>query len=139
MTFARRLAAGTVLCLILGLLGCQDGSNWVGEWRGSREVLIPEGADPSVAQTLAKVKLTIKPSGSFDLTEEGFTKSGDSSLGDKWAELRVKRMLGRNIESLGDQAAQAGGTRRLTLKSENEVEMTRQGYSPVLLTRSLSH
>lgn len=79
--------------VLLGLAGCADTSTWVGTWEG-RRTSAPASADPVIAETLALVRLTIKPDGTFDLLDGGFTASGEASLGRARSQLVVRKVLG---------------------------------------------
>jgi hypothetical protein len=121
--------------LFLSFGGCADRSRVVGDWRGERPVRIEPGQDPSVAGTLATIKLTIKPDGRFVLTEEGFDKSGPTlSKGQTWR-LRIERILDRPVALLGPEATKMGGERTIEPMEDGTLRFHRTGYPDVKLTR----
>ena len=122
--------------VLLTVGSCADRSRVVGEWRGERPVRIEPGQDPSVAGTLATVKLTMKSDGRFVLTEQGFEKSGPAlSEGQRWR-LRIDRILDRPVAQLGPEAAMMAGERIVQPMEDGTLRFQRTGYPDVALTRS---
>jgi len=120
----------------LVLWGCGARGDWVGDWRGQRETVNVPGADPSVAFSLALVKLKIKKDGLFELTENSFGKGGSIMMGSDTATLNIDTMLGRSIQSLGPEALAQGGERRLKLRPDGTILLMRDGFEPVVLKRT---
>jgi len=113
------------------LSGCGDRGDWSGDWIGRRPVVVPEGEDRSIAETLALIRLTIRPDGSFRLTEEGFAKTGSGSYGSDTATLTV-----RSVDGLRPSETQAMmGSRKLKLAKDGTIEYVREGDPPVVLSR----
>lgn len=123
---------------LLVLAGCGDRADWVGEWRGSRDIPAVPGEDPNVATTMRLVKLKITKEGQFELSEEGFGKSGPALLGADTATLTIDTMLGRRIQSLGPDAARLGGERKLRFQTDGTILFLRDNFEPVTLNR-VSH
>ena len=128
------LAVGAALVLV----GCGPSVDWTGEWRGHREVPAPPGTDPSVAESLALVKLTVTPDGRFKLNEEGFTKEGNVIRSGQSATLKIDRVLGRAIGNLGPEAEAMGGERKLTAKTTGIIAFERPGSETIELKRAPS-
>jgi uncharacterized lipoprotein NlpE involved in copper resistance len=124
-----------LLAVCLALAGCSDRSKVVGEWLGDRPTKVEAGKDPTVAGTLATVKLTMNRDGSFVLTEEGFDKSG-RAVADRaeWV-LKIDRILDRPVASLGSGAEAMAGERQVTPQPDGTLLFSRPGYPGVTLRR----
>lgn len=118
------------------LASCGPSYDWAGEWKGRRAVDQPPGTDPSVAESLAVVSLSIDEKGRFKLNEEGFIKEGNVLTGGNKATLRIDRVLGRPIGNLGPEAVNLGGDRTVTAVDPETVTFERPGSDPIRLKRN---
>jgi hypothetical protein len=117
------------------LAACVDRTAATGEWSGERPVALKPGQDPAVAGTLATVRLRIKADGRFELTEEGFGKSGHAlSAGRTWR-LHIAEILGRPVALYGKEAASMAGVRTVEPLPDGTLRFLRQGYPDLILTR----
>jgi hypothetical protein len=82
---------------------------------------------------MSRVSLKVKQGGSFELNEEGMTKTGPASLGTDTATLHIERMLGRPLDALGPEVAAMPRERRLTMLKDRSIRLERPGDEPVLL------
>lgn len=130
-----KIMALTVLAVLV-LTGCGDRADWVGEWKGSRNIPLVPGEDPNVATTMRLIKLKITKEGHFELSEEGFGKAGPALLGADTATLTIDTMLGRRIQSLGADAARMGGERKLKFQKDGTILFLRDNFEPVTLNRA---
>ncbi|MBS1714788.1 MAG: hypothetical protein JST30_10680 [Armatimonadetes bacterium] len=126
-----RWIIGVTLLGALVPAGCSDRGDWTGEWIGRRPLNLPPGEDRSVAETLALVRLTVRPDGTFRLTEEGFAKTGSGSYGSDTATLNVREVDGLRPSETRDMT----GSRKLALNKDGTVVFVREGDPPVVLTR----
>jgi hypothetical protein len=88
------------------LIACGPGHDWVGEWRGNRNLPVPEGSTPEMAHMVGDVRLILRNDGTFTLTEAGMPKHGFYSTSGDRAMLKVRRILDKPIEMLGSGAEQ---------------------------------
>lgn len=100
-----------------------------------REVSAPPGTDPTVATTMATVKLKIKPDGTFELTEMGFGLAGSASLGGDTGTLHVERMLDRNLGTLGDDAQGIKRERKIRLEKDGTLTYEAPDEGAIVLKR----
>jgi hypothetical protein len=120
--------------LILSLLGCTPEFKWEGEWRGTRNVQVQPGTDPSIAETLRQVKLRIN-GGSFELIEEGMPRSGPVRFSGQTAYLETAAVLGRQPQKPVPEitlTANQDGTLTLVdpLKENEPVQLKREAQPP---------
>ncbi len=91
------LVALAGLALVASCMGCRS-SEWSGTWIGYRDLVAPPGANPYVTKTLARIRLEIRPDGTFWMRDGGIDVEGDVSGGSKQRELQVLRVLGREAD-----------------------------------------
>jgi hypothetical protein len=74
--FRALLGLVAVITVITGS-GCGGvDSNYVGRWRGEREVTAAPDADPAIVGTYRRVTLQIQPDGNFEMIDGGIPKRG---------------------------------------------------------------
>ncbi len=128
------LASIATVGLALGALGCTNTRPFLGEWQGSRILPALPGEDPYLRETLAKVVLSVRKDGTFQLREEGFQKEGTWAPSAAGLTLQIRSTLNRPLEP----EAPMGGTRTLTLNGPG-LRLERPGHEPVDLSRSKPH
>lgn len=79
------------------LAGCSDRKSFEGTWEGRRATQAVEGADPVIVGTLARVKLTIRPSDRFLLIDGGVPKEGEIQFGGDGPYLSVDTFVGQQL------------------------------------------
>lgn len=125
-----------VLIAVMVLGGCSRPNQWVGFWRGSLQTgEAPPGSDPSIGKTLAAIKLTIRPDGSFDLTEAGFGMTGTAQLGTTTGTLTIQTLLGKDIGSLGPDYKNFDRIRKLTMNEDGTITYSSAANEEVTLKR----
>ena len=127
MGIAKIISAGAVIAVAMS--GCSPSYNWVGDWSGKRDTSAYEGVTPGVAHTLATIKLTINPNGTFTILEGGIPKEGDYvSSGGKLI-LKPTRIMDRPVEALGEVGAKMKTEMELEAISTDKV-LFRSGSDP---------
>lgn len=100
--------------LLLGLIliwfgvvlsACNGSAQFQGSWRGDRDIPVPPGKDTALAATIGRVRLEIKPNGTFTLVEAGMPKFGRVRYADGNAYLRIERIMHDPIEKLSPSVA----------------------------------
>lgn len=92
--------SGVCVLALLCLFNCGGPSfNFVGEWRGFRDIKALPGEDPTILRQLAKLDLTIKPNGKFELIESGLPYEGNTREQGGSMYLRIQYVLGKSVES----------------------------------------
>lgn len=80
------------------LVGCSDAGSYRGSWEGKRSVQSVPGADSSIVGTLARVKLTIRPSDRFLLIDGGIPKEGEIHYGGDGPFLVMDTYVGQPVQ-----------------------------------------
>jgi hypothetical protein len=86
-----------VALLLLFWMPCSHGHTFEydGKWEARRILDARPGADPEIVLQASRVILTIKPNGTFDLTDAGFSHSGTYSVEGDHAILTITTVLGQ--------------------------------------------
>lgn len=102
---AKIMTAFVCACALLAVGACGSGSysQWIGEWEGRRDLNVPEGADPAIAETLSRVRLDLRPDRTFILTEAGLTYEGLAVVRDDRLALEVRLRQGNPIDREPDR------------------------------------
>jgi hypothetical protein len=136
---AMALILPIMLALALGSqAGCAARPHWAGEWHGERALPLEEGMDPAIHATLVRVRLTLRPDGTFRLIEHGFWKDGDASFGVRAASLTVREFAGRPVAYLGADAQEVNQPIDLRWLGDGAIEFRGHrgsGAPPVVLRR----
>lgn len=125
------LAAALVL-----IAGCQS-QKWSGQYEGERTGIVQPGKDDDIAATLKRIKLTIWPSGKFEIVDLSLTKTGTIRSIDGGIELVVKKKMDRNAPE-GEPGYLAFPTEGgLMLRdqsglSQSPITLNRTGDAPVI-------
>ena len=73
--------------------------NFVGDWRGFRDIKALPGEDPTILRQLSKLDLTVRPNGTFELVESGMPYEGKSRESGGTLYLRIETVMGKPVES----------------------------------------
>jgi hypothetical protein len=87
------------------VVGCGPSFNYNGEWRGNRNLNMPE-ATKEIAFTLGRVVLTIKDN-RFDLNSGGAPTTGSISYGSDGATLHPEMWMGQPLSRQPPEVQQA--------------------------------
>jgi len=120
------------------LIGCGPRNDWVGEWRGNRNLAVPEGSTPEMARMVGDVRLILRHDGTFTLTEAGMPKHGRYTTSGDVATLRVQRVLDKPIEMLGSGAEQMNRPVEVTWLGHDAIRLQDPGAffkEPITLKR----
>lgn len=133
------LAGLAVFLLGAGLVGCGGPSfDYTGTWEGQRMIKAREGEDQTVLNTLGKVKIIIKSTGSFEMFEAGLLKTGNVFFGGDKATMRITHIMDRPIAEYGDGAAKQNIDISLEPQKDGTLKYTDpNGFDerPLILTR----
>lgn len=127
--------------LIVGsLCGCQSGPtfDYVGEWRGLRDVQAVRDANPDVVQSLRSVQLKIDANGEFSLASDNVSKEGILVRTVNGAALEVKTLMGVRVEKQPEEIRRSLVRYELHPRADGKLEFLDPGKSegPVLLERA---
>ena len=123
---------------LLALCGCGGAHQWYGEWQGDLQLVGNRIPDDPVKATINRIRLTLKPDGSFEMVRSGIPETGDFRSGGDRAFLTIKTRFGQPV-SLSGPGTQAMN-RDLTLdwqKDDSLLFTDPAGFDthPVLLDR----
>lgn len=125
----RRAAVAVVACI--ALCGCGRSFDYYGKWVAKRDIATPAGGDKDIAATLAKVELTIKQDGRFELFEGGVPKSGTVRFAKDRAYISVDTYFGQPIERAGPEVVAQNAEMSLTPVDSNTLEFhDPKGFDP---------
>ncbi len=79
------------------MVSCGGRSEFVGAWRGERDVKPRPGEDPAMLRTYSRLDLTIEADGRFQMVDAGMPKAGAVRYEGKDAFLRVETILERPL------------------------------------------
>lgn len=121
-------------CLLTGLFGCGASFDWSGQWIGERDLLIQPGTPEDIATTVRRVRLTIKPDGTFELIESGAPRNGLFLASGRSGTLRTLTVFGKPVEQLNEPVPEA----ELALNGDGTATLTDPSSpdgKPVILRR----
>ena len=108
-----------------------------GEWIGYD--VLPDNAsgDTTLARNLAAVKLTLQPSGKFELVDGGLPAAGEWRRKGDLLTLDVKTFMNRPLEMLPDPTKKAAASLQVKVRPDgSEIDFRRLTGPVIVLKRS---
>ncbi|RYG37288.1 hypothetical protein EON81_07135 [bacterium] len=125
-----RAAIAPIMAFAL-LAGCSNRKSYEGSWQGRRPMQAVEGADPAIIGTLARVKLTIRPTDRFLLIDGGVPKEGEIQYGGDGPYLSIDTFVGRSVapeKRVRLKIVRVGEVLRLSLP-DGDLDLKPSGFS----------
>lgn len=112
--------------------------DWTGEWTGELPSLSPDAPKDTVANTLNKVKLTVRPDGTFTLVRGGIPADGETIPSDGGLILRFRKVLGQPLDKQPQEVRQQYADAKMQIKEGSVVlvDPTDFNRDPVKLLRA---
>lgn len=125
------VAIGRIIAFlaVASSFGCNSYPLPIGTWKGVRKLSVTAGTDPVVQSTLARVELTIKANGRFDLFDHGLPMSGSVQTNGKALTLYVDSIMNRPASRT------TGAPSPFTVRTISTTDLELSDLTPVILKK----